>query len=116
MPLALTRLDAAVGKPVGFPISVTFPKQANVRKVQAVLSLDGANVEVAISSPEKPLGLKSPVTTLGVYPREPLQAGRTYTVAISAIVDAAEWRQEWKFTTPPASPRGGAPPPLNHWG
>lgn len=86
-------------KPSGFPISVTFPKQANVRKAQALLSLDGADVEVSISSLEKPVAAKSSGTTLGIYPLEPLQPGRTYTVTISAIVDAAEWRQEWKFTT-----------------
>ena len=87
------------GKPSGFPISVTFPKQANVRKVQAVLTLEGANVEVAISSPDRLLGAKSPGTTLGVIPLGSLQPGRTYSITISAIVDAAEWRQEWKFTT-----------------
>jgi hypothetical protein len=101
--MGFDRLAAAVGKPVGFPISVTFPRQANVRKVQAVLTLDGANIEVLISSPERPLLAKSPGTTLGVYPFEPLQAGRTYIVTVSAIVDAAEWRQEWNFTTALAS-------------
>jgi uncharacterized protein YkwD len=97
--IGFDRLAADAGKPVGFPISVTFPKQARVRNVQAVLSLEGADVAVLISSPEKPLVAKSPGTTLGVYPLEPLQGGRTYTVIVSAIVDAAEWRQEWRFTT-----------------
>jgi uncharacterized protein YkwD len=92
-------LDPAKEKPVGFPISVTFPRQANVRNVQAVLTMDAANVDVHVSSPEKPLHGKTQGTTVGVHPLAALQTGRTYAVTISAIVNGAEWRETWQFTT-----------------
>lgn len=84
---------------VGFPITVTFPRQANLKKAQAVVTSDGKDIEVYVSSPEKPLNKAIQHNTVGVHPLQPLAPGRTYSVAVSVIVDAREWRQTWQFTT-----------------
>jgi uncharacterized protein YkwD len=97
--LGFDRIEQARDKP-GFPISVIFPAQAAPRKAQAVLT-DGAgkNVNIAISSLERPLNEKQPRNVIGVHPLTPLQPGQTYSVTVAAIVNGSEWRQEWQFTT-----------------
>jgi hypothetical protein len=93
-------LPDAADETVGFPITVTFPAGAVVRGAQAVLSeVGGGEVEVTLSTPEAPLSPKSPRSTVAVYPRRPLAAGRVYSVTVSAIVGGSEWRQSWQFTT-----------------
>lgn len=89
-------VSAGAKSAAGFPISVTFPQFANVRNVQGAL-LDGEEkaVEVRLSS----LAGKGQRSLYALVPQQPLQAGRTYSVTVSAIVDGAEWRQTWKFTT-----------------
>jgi uncharacterized protein YkwD len=97
--LGFDRIDQAKDRP-GFPISVTFPKQSLPRNAQAVLTdAAGKNVDIAISSPEKPFSENPQRNTIGVYPLAPLQPGQTYTVIVGAIVNGTEWRQEWQFTT-----------------
>jgi hypothetical protein len=92
-------LKGAKGNP-GFPISVTFPRQAILRNVKAVLlDADGKNVDVQISTPQKPLNEKLQLGIIGVHPLEPLQAGRVYSVTVSVIVNSKEWRRTWQFTT-----------------
>jgi uncharacterized protein YkwD len=97
--LGFDRVAEVNGKPVGFPITVTFPKQASVRNVHALLTLDGAPVDFHTSSPEKPLSTNPQRTTIGLHPLAPLLPGRSYSVTVSAIVDGSEWRQNWQFTT-----------------
>jgi uncharacterized protein YkwD len=93
------RFDDVKGNP-GFPITVSFPRQANLRNVQAVLKdADGKPVDFRLSTPEKPLNAKMPRGTIGVYPHEPLQAGQVYHVIVSVIQDGTEWRESWQFTT-----------------
>lgn len=92
--------DKAGAKTLGFPITVTFPRQANVRKAQAVL-LDAAKnaIDAALSSPDTPIDEKQQRNTIALHPLSALKPGQTYTVTISAIVNAAEWRRTWQFTT-----------------
>jgi uncharacterized protein YkwD len=93
------RIDQAKDRP-GFPITVTFPRQTLPRNAQAVLTdAAGKNVDIAISSPEKPLREKQQGNTIGVHPLAPLQPGQTYSVTVAAIINGTEWRQEWQFTT-----------------
>ena len=82
------------------PISVVFPRQANLRNVKAVLT-DAAdkNVDVWISAPAKPLDEKRQQSIVGVHPLTPLRPGERYSVVVSVIVDGAEWRESWHFTT-----------------
>jgi uncharacterized protein YkwD len=84
----------------GFPISVVFPRQANVGKAQAVLKdANDKEVDILISTPEKSLTANPQRGIVGVHPLEPLQAGSAYTVTVAVVVDGFEWRQEWQFTT-----------------
>jgi len=97
--LGFDRIDDAKG-PLGFPITVTFPQRSVVRNAAASLTdaADG-NVALFLSSPEKPLNAKQQRNTIGVHPLEPLQAGKSYAVTVSAVVNGKEWRQSWQFTT-----------------
>jgi hypothetical protein len=97
--LGFDRLDAGKSQP-GFPITVAFPHRSIVRNVQAALKDGGGmDVDVAISSPEKPLNERLQQNIVGVHPLAALQAGQTYAVTVSAIVNGKEWRQSWSFTT-----------------
>ncbi len=92
------RIDQAKDK-AGFPISVIFPSQTLPQRAQAVLTdAAGKNVDIAISSPERPLFDKQPRNLIGVHPLAPLQPGQTYSITVAAIVNGTEWRQEWQFT------------------
>lgn len=90
------RPDAADGKPLGFPITVSFPRQAVIRNVQAALTLDGAEVETHLPPPRQD---KSQGATVAVQPLTPLRPGHVYAITLSAIVDGREWRRTWQFTT-----------------
>ena len=92
-------IEQAKGE-LGFPIGVTFPKNANVRKAEAVLSdAQDKNVDVFVSSPEKPIHPTLQRSTVGVHPLAPLSPGQTYSVTVAVIVNGKEWRQSWQFTT-----------------
>ncbi len=93
------RLEGVKGA-IGFPISVTFPRQAKLRRAQAIL-VDGDKnmVDVRVTSPEQPLNASLQRTTVGIHPLAELRADHTYTVTVSVLVDGAEWRQTWQFKT-----------------
>lgn len=94
------QIAEAKDRSLGFPITVTFPRQAKVRNAQGVLSdASGKEVVAWLSSPEKALNGKTQPSTIALYPLMPLEPGQTYSVTMSAIVNAAEWRQTWQFTT-----------------
>jgi uncharacterized protein YkwD len=85
----------AKGKP-GYPISVTFSRQAVPRNAAAVLrDAAGKAVDVAVIASDK-AGQRN---TIAVHPLAPLLPNHTYTVTVGAIVGSSEWRQEWSFTT-----------------
>lgn len=93
------RIEGMKG-PVGFPISVIFPRQAKLRNAQAVLFDGDKNaVEVKITSPEQPLVEKSQRSIIGIHPLMALRPNHTYSVTLSVVVDGAEWRQTWQFKT-----------------
>ncbi len=97
--LGFDRLANGKGQ-LGFPITVTFPQRSIVGDVKAALTdAAGKDVEIVISSPEKPFNEKRSQDTIAVHPLAALQAGQTYAVIISAIVNGKEWRQSWSFTT-----------------
>ena len=98
--LAVDRLDDVQAENVGFPISVTFPKQTTLRGVQATLTDEaGKSVGVCVSAPTHPLKASLQRATIGIYPLQPLEANRRYHVEVSAMVNGALWRQRWRFTT-----------------
>lgn len=97
--LGYDRLEPIKGK-AGFPISVLFPPRASVRKVEAVVKdANDKDVDVLVTSPERPLVEKAQQNIVGVHPLEPWQAGQRYAVTVAAIVNGKEWRQSWQFTT-----------------
>ena len=94
------RIDEAPDHEVGFPVSVTFPGQTQLRKVRAALTdAAGHPVDVRISSPEQPLNAKLQGASIGLHPLHELRSGRTYTVSLSASVDGTPWKHRWTFTT-----------------
>ena len=96
------RLEENDRKPIGFPISATFPNETELRNAAATL-MDGAGKEVKIrvSSPERPLNAKLQRTTIGLHPLEPLQPGQSYVVELNATVNGLPWNDRWPFTTRP---------------
>ena len=92
--------DKFDGKPSGFPISVTFPQPANLKDVYATLTDEtGVTTEIYLSSPEQPLNAKLQRANIGIHPLQPLQAGRSYVVEVSATANGSPWQQVWQFTT-----------------
>ena len=84
----------------GFPITMSFPRQTSLRAAQAVLrDVKGDNVNVWVSSPEKPLHKNLTRPTIAVHPLTSLQPGRTYEVTVEAFVDGVLTRRTWLFTT-----------------
>ncbi len=84
----------------GFPITVTFPARLTVRSAQAILTdADGKEVDIHLSSPERPLHAPLQRNTICVHPRVVLLPASTYSITVSAVVAGREWRQTWQFTT-----------------
>lgn len=89
----------AKGSP-GYPVTVIFPRQSSLDKVQAFLSdADQNDVPIFVSSPERPLNASLKRSIVGVHPLSALRPGHTYSVTVSAIANGMEWRQTWQFTT-----------------
>lgn len=95
-------------KRAGYPVTVTFPAGATVRKVQAVLSQGPRPLAVWLSTPENPAQDQGRQhNTICLIAHEPLEENTTYTVAVSAQVGAAPWKYQGTFTTS----RAPGPPP-----
>ncbi len=95
--------DRLPGQPgrVGFPISATFPSQLKIMGGKGTLTdAEGNVIDALLSTPERPLDSAVPSrNTVCLYPRAPLQSGKTYRVRLSAVVNGQQWRQDWQFTT-----------------
>jgi uncharacterized protein YkwD len=92
----------AGGNPAGYPISVTFPRGQQVRKVAAVFKEDksGKDVDHWLSSPEKPASeARFQQNTIGLIAKKPLAPMTTYLVTIKAEVHGKAWEKTWRFTT-----------------
>jgi hypothetical protein len=85
-----------VPRPVGYPITATFPLRAQVTWDQPTLLDDaGRPVDVAV-------GTKSWLRGQSIVPRAPLKAGATYRATVRGKVDGRAFEYGWSFTT-----RGG---------
>jgi hypothetical protein len=92
----------AKNKAGGFPITVTFGQEVGVKNAAAKLTVDGKEVPVWLSSPEKPANPMYPMlqkNTICLIPKEPLLGGKSYSVTVSATVSGKEWTKSWQFTT-----------------
>ena len=94
------RLDAKEGPINGFPISVAFPPNTKLERVQVNMTDDAIKaIDIRVSSPEQPLNVKLQQALVGIHPAQPLEPGRTYLMIMRATANGAEWRQVWRFTT-----------------
>jgi uncharacterized protein YkwD len=89
-------------KMAGYPVTLTFAPRTLVRNVRADLTDDKKSVSIWLSSPEKPANPRHPgeqANTICLLPKNPLELGRTYSVAVFAMVDGKDWSHSWSFTT-----------------
>jgi uncharacterized protein YkwD len=90
-------------KLAGYPVTVTFARQHNVRQAQAeFLDEQRQAVPVWFSSPEQPANPRHSIeqsNTICLIAHGPLRPGCTYTVSASAQVDGRPWKHRWSFTT-----------------
>jgi hypothetical protein len=105
VPLALQRgetpdpIPEDKDKLAGYPITITFPLGAMVREAAATLTLDGKEVEVWLSTPEKPVDARFQRNTICLIAKHPFRPGATYTVAWKATVNGMAMEQTWSFGT-----------------
>jgi uncharacterized protein YkwD len=95
----------------GFPVTITFPRDRQVKDVTATLA-DGGGKElnVWLSTPDEPANpryAKEQRNTVCLMAKDPLRFRTTYTVKVQAEVDGKAWKRTWSFTTTD----GGKPPP-----
>ena len=96
-------LPELTDKRVGYPITVQFPADCRVTKVQ--LLLEGPNGQVVpthLSTPEKPANpgyASQQRNTVCAFASKPLQPGGRYVVRVRAYVDGQPWSRLWAFTT-----------------
>jgi hypothetical protein len=106
VPLALQRgetpdpIPEDKDKQAGYPITITFPLGSMVREATATLTTaDGKEVEVWLSTPEKPVDARFQRNTICLIAKNPLRPGTTYTVTGAAMLADRAWAQTWSFTT-----------------
>jgi hypothetical protein len=90
------------GKEAGYPITAGFPLNVPVKDVTGSLrTADGTEVEVWLSTPEKPAKDQKNFqrNTVCLIPQAPLAPATTYTVSLQGKVSQKAWSQKWTFTT-----------------
>jgi uncharacterized protein YkwD len=93
-------IPEATQKRAGYPVALTFPRDAVVRAVTARLAKGGAEVPVWLSTPEKPAQDEGRQrNTICLIAKDPLEADTAYTVTVKAQVGGAAWSYEGRFTT-----------------
>jgi uncharacterized protein YkwD len=87
--------DPAPGlpRPLGYPITATFPLRANVQFDQPSLT-DPAGQPVAHS-----VTTKSWLKGQSIIPHRPLQPGATYKATVRGKIDGKPFEYSWSFTT-----------------
>jgi hypothetical protein len=82
-----------VPRPVGYPITATFPLRATVTWGDPQL-VDGAGQAVAIALSRKPW-----LRGLAIVPKAPLNHATTYRATLRGTVDGRSFEYAWSFTT-----------------
>jgi uncharacterized protein YkwD len=86
--------------PQGYPITAGFPAGTSVREVAAILKDDaGKDVDIWLSTPDKPAVRQPPPNHICLAPRSALRAGSVYTVEVKAKVNGKAWTRAWSYTT-----------------
>lgn len=95
--------DAPKNSRAGYPLTAIFYPTVAVRKVTAKLSdPSGQEVEVWLSTPEKPANPKYPrhqANTVCLIPKAPLKPRTTYKVALTGVAGGDKFKKTWSFTT-----------------
>lgn len=93
-------LPAGHKGPAGFPLTITFTQQQNIRMVEFKLrDSQQADVPVYLSTPEKPATSWEQWNSVCVFPQKPLAKGKTYEAELTCLMDRKPYKQTWKFTT-----------------
>jgi uncharacterized protein YkwD len=93
-------IPQATQKRAGYPVTLTFPRNATVRGVTARLAKGGEEVPVWLSTPEKPAQHEPRQrNTICLIAKEPLEPDTAYTVTVKAQVGGAAWSYEGRLTT-----------------
>jgi hypothetical protein len=83
----------------GYTISVTFEPGTPVKHATYSLKKDKTEVACWWASPEKPSDKRFQRNSIWIMSKDPLEAGTTYTVTVSAKVGGKNWTKSWTFTT-----------------
>jgi hypothetical protein len=82
-----------VPRPVGYPVTATFPLRANVEWSQPSLVDDaGKPVDIAVNT-------KAWLRGQSIIPKAPLRAGVTYKATVRGKVDGKSFEYTWSFST-----------------
>jgi uncharacterized protein YkwD len=89
-----------IRRPVGYPITVTFPESKIVKKATATL-VDRAGREVFawVTTPEAAEDKHFQRNTIGLIAKDALAPNTSYTVTVEAEVSGEAWKRTWSFTT-----------------
>ncbi len=96
-------IPADKDKKAGYPITVSFVDGETVKDATATLKIDKKEVEVWLSSPEKPADARYQANTICLFPKDVMQPGTSYTVTVTAKVNGKAWTRTWSFTTAAAA-------------
>jgi uncharacterized protein YkwD len=98
-------LPEAKNKLAGYPVTLAFPPGKRIDSATARLTnKDERDIEVWLSSPEKPANPKHPNSqnnTICIIAKRPLRPNTRYLVEVSARVNGEPWSAKWTFTTFP---------------
>ena len=86
--------------PVGFPITITFPRAKTITKV--VVKLFDPNktpLPYILSTPEFPASSFTQRNTVCIFPKLILARASTYTVELKCTVSGEPFERTWRFTT-----------------
>jgi hypothetical protein len=83
----------------GYPVTASFAEGTPVKEVSASLKADGREVEVWLSTPEKPADERYQRNTVCLMARDVLKPETAYTVTVTGKVGGKAWTKTWSFTT-----------------
>lgn len=87
-------------KKAGYPITATFPTDAKVTDVKALLTAgEETQIDFWLSTPEQPADERYQRNTICLIPKLPLMRRSTHIVSITAIVNGKKWSKTWTFST-----------------
>jgi hypothetical protein len=104
--------------PAGFPVTVTFPRGVEVKKVTAKLFAERVKKQIDCwtSAPDEPANkdyAEYQGTTIALIPKAALSPQTSYRVAVRGTVSGKDWAKEWTFRTGDPATRDSRDPKDN---